>query len=83
MDSSKQVIHDLIHTPGNPRNSEGAFLPCADGSIRFLYTRYSGKDWHDHAEADIAQIVSRDKGISWSEPEVVISAGSHIPSFSA
>lgn len=65
--------HILKHSiPGNPRNSEGAFVKLADGTLYFAYSRYSGESGHDHAAADIAAVVSKDNGKSWSEPVIVL-----------
>lgn len=65
-------ILDLVPTPENPRNSEGAMLRMADGSILFAYSRYSGGTCGDHAPADIYTMSSRDEGESWSEPMLAI-----------
>ena len=62
----------LPHGANNPRNSEGAFVELADGSILFAYTQYYGGDWHDECSANIAAIRSRDGGHTWSEPQVII-----------
>lgn len=64
--------HILKHTdPGNPRNSEGAFVKLADGTLYFAYSRYNGTAGHDHASADIAAVISSDNGATWSEPVIV------------
>lgn len=60
--------------PGNPRNSEGAFLTLENGDILFAYSRYSGTSLADEARADIAVIRSRDGGETWSEPRVLFTA---------
>ena len=62
----------LKHGPGNPRNSEGAFVELADGSIYFLYTRYNGESYHDHASADICGMISKDGGRTWVSVGTVI-----------
>lgn len=65
--------HILKHSvPGNPRNSEGAFIKLADGTIYFAYSRYNGESGHDHASADIAAVISKDNGKTWSEPFTVL-----------
>ncbi|MBQ9805927.1 MAG: exo-alpha-sialidase [Clostridia bacterium] len=69
-----RLIHQLPPTHGNPRNSEGAFLRGKRGEILFAYSRYSGDSNHDHAACDIAMIVSRDEGESWSEPRLIARA---------
>ena len=62
----------LTHSATNPRNSEGAFVKLADGTIYFAYSRYNGTSAHDNASADIAAVISRDNGQSWSEPFIVL-----------
>ena len=61
-------------TPGenNPRNGEGTFLSLRDGSALYAYSRYTGGSWDDHASADIAGIISRDGGESWSDPFILL-----------
>ena len=71
----KESIFDLPHAPGNPRNSEGSFLPAKDGTIRFLYTRYAGESCNDHAAADLAETVSSDGGETWKDSKIVIRRG--------
>ena len=71
----KECVFELIHGADNPRNSEGAFLLTEDGRIRFIYTRYSGTSWGDHASADLAEAVSEDGGTTWKDCRVVISRG--------
>ena len=39
--------------PGNPRNSEGAFLRLKDGRILFVYTHFTGGGG-DHSAAHLA-----------------------------
>ena len=64
----------LRHAKGNPRNSEGALVQLNDGSILFAYTRYNNPEglWRDSTSADIYAIKSSDKGLTWSEPFLVI-----------
>ena len=63
---------DLPPGPGNPRNSEGAFLPLRDGRIMFAYSRYCGESKSDHATAEIAARYSRDNGTTWSGKDEII-----------
>ena len=60
-----QNILDLAPKPGNPRNSEGAFLKLRDGRLIFCWSKYSGSDFADYAPADIAAIFSDDGGDTW------------------
>ena len=71
-----EAIHDLLHGPGNARNSEGAFLRTSSGRIRFVYSRYTGDNWHDGATADLAEVYSDDNGDSWQERGVIVPRGS-------
>ena len=63
---------DLPPGPGNPRNSEGAFLPLKDGRILFAYSRYCGESKSDHAAAEIAARYSSDNGATWSDTDEII-----------
>ena len=67
---------DLVHGENNPRNSEGAFLRTSSGRIRFIYSRYTGDNWHDGATADLAEVYSDDNGETWKNRGVVVSRGS-------
>jgi hypothetical protein len=62
----------LNHEPNNPRNSEGAFVTLRDGRVLFVYTRYYGKSWADHATADIVGRYSAGGGRSWSKADRII-----------
>lgn len=61
---------DLGPATGNPRNSEGAFLPLKDGRVAFLYSRYRGTSADDHAYAEIAAIFW--DGRSFTEPKILV-----------
>lgn len=67
----RSTILDLAPAPGNPRNSEGAFLDLKDGRILFAYSRYVGSSADDHAYAEIAGIFSSDGGKTFSEPRIL------------
>lgn len=71
---SSRIVASLPHGPGNPRNSEGAFIDGRDGRILFAYTRYRGESWSDHAQADIVARTSADDGRTWDDQERVIVA---------
>ena len=58
--------------PGNPRNSEGGFVTLRDGRILFVYTRYYGESWDDHAPAELAARISTDGGRSYLPDERII-----------
>jgi Neuraminidase (sialidase) len=57
--------------PGNPRNSEGAFVTLTDGRVLFVYTKFTGGG-ADHAEAHLASRVSSDGGFTWTEKDEVV-----------
>ena len=71
----REPVCDLLHGPGNARNSEGAFLRTASGRIRFIYSRYTGNDWADGAAADLAEVYSDDNGDTWNDRGTVVSRG--------
>ena len=56
----------------NPRNGEGSFVRLNDGKILYVFTRYLGEDWHDHAIAALYAICSEDEGDTWSAPELYL-----------
>lgn len=59
--------------PGNPRNSEGAFLTLADGRVLFIYTHFTGGGG-DNAAAHLAARYSSDGGKTWTpQDEPVLS----------
>ena len=62
----------LEHKENNPRNSEGAFIRLADGRILCAYTRYFGKEGHDHSTANIAGVISSDDGKTWTDAGILI-----------
>ncbi|MHB8903295.1 MAG: sialidase family protein, partial [Thermoguttaceae bacterium] len=57
--------------PGNPRNSEGAFINLADGHLMFIYTHFTGGGG-DHSAAHLAARFSSDKGKTWTSEDVVV-----------
>jgi photosystem II stability/assembly factor-like uncharacterized protein len=57
--------------PGNPRNSEGAFITLNDGRLLFIYTHFTGGG-ADHAAAHLAARSSRDGGKTWTDRDEVI-----------
>lgn len=64
----------FLHTDKRtPRNGEGTFIRLRDGSILFVYTRFSGEDWHDEAAADIAALTSYDEGETWENLRIILS----------
>ena len=74
---STQIVRELPPGADNPRNSEGDFLPLADGRILFAYSRYTGLCREDDCPCDIAAMFSADGGHTFSEPAVLIRAAEH------
>ncbi len=71
MNIQKSVITgELCPGLGNPRNSEGSFLPLADGRIAFAYSRYHADSADDHADCNICAIYSYDNGETWDTEHV-------------
>jgi sialidase-1 len=66
------MTYDIAPAPGNPRNSEGDTAFLTNGHLMLTWTRFTGPE--DHACADIPAIFSTDRGTSWSEPRVLVSA---------
>ena len=64
---------------GNPRNSEGAFISLDDGRIAYVYSRYTGTSFDDHARCSLAVIYSYDHGESWDveHPTTVVDASDY------
>ncbi|MFT4689836.1 MAG: sialidase-1 [Limisphaerales bacterium] len=59
--------------PGNPRNSEGDFIPLKDGRVLFVYTHFTGGG-SDHASGHLAGRYSSDGGVTWTKEDVVVLA---------
>ena len=68
------LVRQFPPASGNPRNSEGAFLRGKSGEILFAYSQYAGDSNHDHATCNVALSVSRDEGLTWSEPRTIARA---------
>lgn len=61
----------LEPTPENPRNSEGDIEVLSDGSLCFVYTRFSGGS-EDFSAAEIVARTSPDGGKSWGKERVLV-----------
>lgn len=57
--------------PGNPRNSEGAFVRLKDGRVLFVYTHFTGGG-DDNATAHLAGRLSADGGLTWTAEDTTI-----------
>ncbi len=63
----------FLHTDEKtPRNGEGTFLRLESGAVLFVYTKFSGSEWHDDAAADIASLTSYDDGETWEDARIII-----------
>jgi hypothetical protein len=69
------ALLDIAPGPGNPRNSEGAFVDLRDGGLLFVYSHFVGDKASDHAKARLAARVSRDGGATWSEDAFIAIPG--------
>lgn len=69
--TSRAPVLELAPGPGNPRNSEGAFLDLNDGRILFVYSRFVGTSFSDAAKARLATRRSADGGVTWSEDALI------------
>ena len=71
------IVHELAPAPGNPRNSEGAFLRLNDGRILYVYTAFFGEQARDFTPANLACIVSADGGRTWGAPRTLVTAAEY------
>ena len=69
--TTRATVLELAPGPGNPRNSEGAFLDLNDGRILFVYSRFVGTSHSDAAKARLATRRSADGGVTWSEDALI------------
>ncbi len=67
-----QIALTLQPGDDNPRNSEGDFVTLKDGSILFIYSRYTGKSTSDHAPAYLAARKSSDGGRTWTDQDQLV-----------
>lgn len=67
-----EAIMDIAPKPDNPRNSEGSFVQLAGGELLFVYSRFRGDDYADHAYADLSLTRSSDGGNTWSEDGIIL-----------
>jgi len=72
--NNKRLVHEILPSAGNPRNSEGAFLRAKNGDILFAYSRYNGLSDHDNASCDIALLRSSDEGEHWTFDSIIAKA---------
>ncbi|MCE7070868.1 glycoside hydrolase [Dyadobacter sp. CY327] len=70
--STGSVSLKIPPAPDNPRNSEGDFATLKDGSILFIYTRFTGKSASDYAAAYLVSRTSSDGGKTWSKDDRLV-----------
>ena len=63
---------ELPPGPGNPRNSEGAFVSLKDGRIMFIYSHYTAGQGSDHDPAQLCGRYSSDGGKTWTVQDRLI-----------
>ncbi|MFN0169490.1 MAG: sialidase family protein [Bryobacteraceae bacterium] len=71
--------------PGNPRNTEGDFVPLKDGRLMFIYSKFSADGPADSGAASLVARYSSDGGLTWSKddkPVVANEAGMNVMSVS-
>ena len=64
---------DLPPAPGNPRNSEGSFLPLTDGRPLFVYSHFT-QSMDDDAAAALCALTLDAQGVP-GPPEEIIPSG--------
>lgn len=71
------LSYDFVPQSGNPRNSEGSFLPVSGSRLLFAYTSFSGEAARDYTPANISIVYSDDDGKTWSKPQTIIRASDY------
>lgn len=69
---SKFTTLQILPSHDNPRNSEGDFITRKDGSILFIYTRFTGQSASDFAGSDLVSRISHDRGKTWSSEDRMV-----------
>ncbi len=69
-----RVTLELNPGENNPRNSEGDFITLNDGTVMFIYSKYTGESSSDHAPASLVARYSRDEGKTWTVRDEIIVA---------
>lgn len=68
-----KISAELKPSPGNPRNSEGAFIRLTDGTIMFCFSKFIGESRADDASSCIAAVYSYDEGESFCDEKIIFS----------
>lgn len=72
------VSAELPRSENNPRNSEGDFALLKNRTILFAYSKYTGDSHNDHADCDIAGMISTDGGKTFTHlPYLLATAKEH------
>lgn len=66
------MVLQINPSPGNARNSEGAFVALRDGSLLFAWTKFITDTAHDFGRSQIVCRLSHDGGVTWAEEERVL-----------
>ena len=69
-----KIIKDLPPTIDNARNSEGSFIRLKSNRIVLAYSYFQGNSAKDDACSNIAIVYSDDEGLTFSNPQVVLTA---------
>ena len=72
-----KIVWELLPSPGNSRNSEGAFYTLDNGDILFVYSKFIGEGGRDDAYSAIARRVSGDNGETWSDETILFKTEEH------
>lgn len=67
-----QIVLELNPTPGNARNSEGAFVTLNDGRLLFAWSKFLSDQGGDHEPSVIVARTSDDGGLTWNDDERIL-----------
>ncbi len=73
--TKNRTVLELPPRPGNGRNSEGSFITLKSGRILFLHLKATTDSFYDDTPAEIASRYSDDGGLTWSDKERIVVAG--------
>lgn len=71
-DGGLKSVLSILPKFDNPRNSEGDFITLKNGRVLFVFTRYTGASFVDHAPAYLASRHSDDQGETWSSEDKLV-----------
>lgn len=67
-----EIVLELNPTPGNARNSEGAFVTLNDGRLLFAWSKFLSDQGGDHEPSIIVARTSDDGGRTWNDDERIL-----------